>query len=237
VKALVEGLWGVGMKKIAVAYQDDAFGATVLAGVTEALQKHGTLAVVAAAFPRNSANLTDVVAKVRQAEPEAVVMAALPAALADFVKRSHAAGWRPLVCAPSAAGPEPFSKLAGADAEGTVISAVIPPYTREDLPTATLYGKLLKKYAPAEEPNFISLEGMVDAMVVVEGLKRAGRDLTRTKFIKALESIHDLDLGLGRKFRLTYGPQRHKGFDEITFTVIQGGRPIAFTDWRRVRKP
>jgi ABC-type branched-subunit amino acid transport system substrate-binding protein len=65
----------------------------------------------------------------------------------------------------------------------------------------------LGKHFPAARPNFVSLEGFVDAMVLVEGLKRAGKDLTREGLIHAIESIHDHALGLGPQLKLTTGRQ------------------------------
>ena len=69
----------------------------------------------------------------------------------------------------------------------------------------------------------MSLEGFVDAMVMVEGLKRAGKDLTREKFISAIESIHEMNAGLGPRLVLNYGPTDHKGFDDVYPTVVKNG--------------
>ena len=60
-------------------------------------------------------------------------------------------------------------------------------------------------------------------MVLVEGLKRAGKELTREKLITALESIQNKDVGLGPKLTLKYSPTRHKGFDQIYTTVVRDG--------------
>jgi branched-chain amino acid transport system substrate-binding protein len=97
------------------------------------------------------------------------------------------------------------------------------------------YHEALKKYFPEAQPNFVSLEGFVDAMVVVEGLKRAGRTLTREKLIEAIESIKDLDIGLGPQLKLTYGPQDHKGFDTVYYTVVHDDQAVVFTDWTQLR--
>jgi len=87
-------------------------------------------------------------------------------------------------------------------------------------------------YYPSEQPGFVSLQGFVDAMVLVEGLKRAGKDLTREKLIRAVESITDKDVGLGPKLVLRYGATRHKGFDQIYTTVVRNGKPEIVDDWR-----
>jgi branched-chain amino acid transport system substrate-binding protein len=122
-------------------------------------------------------------------------------------------------------------EAAVSDAEGVVITQVVPPYYLTEHKSVALYRRALGKYFPAERPNFVSLEGFVDAMVLVEGLKRAGKDLTREGLIHAFESIHDYDLGLGPQLKLNYSAKEHKGFDHIILTVVRGGRAVPFTDW------
>ena len=73
-------------------------------------------------------------------------------------------------------------------------------------------------------------------MVLVEGLKRAGKDLSRENFITAIESIHNLNVGLGPKLLLNYSPTDHKGFDSVYPTVVRNGKPILLTDWSFVNK-
>src|SRR5439155_301640 len=82
---------------------------------------------------------------------------------------------------------EAFAKAAGKDGDGVIITQVVPPPSRKDLPAVTQYQSALKKYFPDASPNFVSFEGFVNAMVLVEGLQRAGRDLTREKLVTAIE--------------------------------------------------
>jgi hypothetical protein len=49
--------------------------------------------------------------------------------------------------------------------------------------------------------------------------------------IRGIESIHELDLGLGPQLKLNYSPKEHKGFDHVIPTVVRGGRAVPFTDW------
>ncbi len=76
----------------------------------------------------------------------------------------------------------------------------------------------------------VSLEGFVDAMVIVEGLKKASKELTREGLIRGIESVHDFDIGLGTELKLDYSAKDHKGFDHVIPTVIRGGRAVPFTD-------
>ena len=100
--------------------------------------------------------------------------------------------------------------------------------------TVALYRRSLSKYAPSAKPNFVSLEGFVDAMVMLEGLKRAAKDLTREGLIRGIESIHEEDLGLGPQLKLDYSAKYHQGFDHVIPTVVRGGRAVPFTDWSTV---
>jgi len=70
----------------------------------------------------------------------------------------------------------------------------------------------------------VRLEGLVDAMVLVEGRKRAGRDLTREEPINAIESIHSTNVDMGPKLVLDYAPNDHKGFDDVHATMVQSGQ-------------
>ncbi len=74
----------------------------------------------------------------------------------------------------------------------------------------------------------------MDAVVMVEGLKRAGKELTREGLIHSIESIHEEDLGLGPQLKLNYSAKSHKGFDHVIPTVVRGGRAVPFTDWSTV---
>lgn len=232
----VDKLWERNIRKIAIIYQDDPFGKAVLDGVKLALQKHSATPAGIGTFTRNSVDVNTGLKQVMSARPEAVIIAGPYAPAAAIVKQAHMDGWRPQFLTVSFVGTEEFIKEAGPDAEGTVITQVMPPYDRTDYATVSLYRKCLAKYSPGESPTFVSLEGFVDAMVLVEGLKRAGKDLTREKFIAAIESIHDMNAGLGPKLILNYSASDHKGFDSVYATIVKGGQAVLLTDWSDVAK-
>jgi branched-chain amino acid transport system substrate-binding protein len=231
----VDNLWNVlGIHKIGVIYQDDAFGQAVLSGLQLALKKHNAAPVAMGTFPRNTLDVEKGINAVRPMNPGAVLIVGPYAPVAEIVKKAHTTGWHPIFLTVSFVGTEKFITEAGKDAEGTVITQVVPPYTRVDFPTVALYRESLKAFYPNEQPNFVSLEGFVDAMVLVEGLKRAGKDPTRERLISAIESIQNKDLGLGPRLTLKYSPTRHKGFDQIYTTVVRDGKPEILEDWKKL---
>jgi branched-chain amino acid transport system substrate-binding protein len=231
----IDGMWdALGYKKIGVIYPDDAFGAAVLDGVKEALKAHGAEPVAVASYERQTAKVDTAISSVRGASPQAVVVVGPPNTVTPIVKHAHAVGWKPLFLTVSFVGTEELITEAGDDADGMVVTQVVPPYYLTDLKTVALYRRALAQYAPAERPTFVSLEGFVDAMVLVEGLKRAGKELTRDALIRGIESVHQLDIGLGPQLKLDYSAKDHKGFDHVIPTVIRSGRPVPFTDWASV---
>jgi branched-chain amino acid transport system substrate-binding protein len=226
------GLCGtLGYKKIGVIYPDDPFGAAVLEGVKTALKTHGAEPVATASYQRQTAQVGGAIDTVRAANPEAVALVGPANTVAPILKQAHAKGWKPLFLAVSFVGTDDLIQQAGADAEGMVVTQVVPPYYLTEYKTVALYRRTLSKYYPSAQPNFVSLEGFVDAMVLVEGLQKAGKELTREGLIRGIESLHEVDLGLGPKLKLNYSSKEHKGFDSVIPTVVRGGRAVPFTDW------
>jgi len=81
-------------------------------------------------------------------------------------------------------------------------------------------------HTPGIDCNFTGLEGYIAARALVEGLRRAGRDLTREGLIRALESITPANYE-GGGFSLHFTPTDHSGSDFVDLTAIgAGGRFI-----------
>jgi ABC-type branched-subunit amino acid transport system substrate-binding protein len=232
----VDGLWSQGMKRIAVIYPNDAFGTTVLEGVRVALKKHGAEPVAVGIYPRNTVEVEKAMAAVRGANPDAVVLVGPYAPVAAVVRAAHRDRWSPQFLTVSFVGTDEFIHEAGDDAEGTIITQVVPPYFSTELPTVALYRRESLKHFSNSKPSFVSLEGFVDAMVLVEGLKRAGRDLTREKFITALESIHGYDTGLGPRLKLSFSSTNHKGLQNVYATMVRNGMAVPITDWSHIKR-
>jgi branched-chain amino acid transport system substrate-binding protein len=230
----VDNLWKAGARRIAVIYQDDGFGKAILDGVKLALTKHNATPVATGSFARNTLDVDQGIGAVRGAKPDAVILASPYAPAAEIVKQAHARGWRPLFLAVSFVGTEAFVGAAGKEADGVVITQVVPTYDNTDLPTVKLYRECLAKYMSSTQPSFVSFEAFVNAMVIAEGLKRAGKNPTRETFIEGIESMNNFDIGLGPTAHLEFSPRHHRGLGHVYVTVVRGGKPEAFSDWALV---
>ena len=233
----VDGLWDqLGVHKIAVLYQNDPFGNAVLSGVKRALATHHSAPVALGTFERNTVEVEKGVSQVRAGNPEAVILAGPYAPVNAILKQAHAMGWHPIFLTVSFVGTEGLLRAGAQNAEGLVITQVMPPYDRADLPTVKLYREALEKYMGNAQPSFVSLEGFVDAMVLVDAIGSCGHDLTREKLIAALENTRHKDLGLGPNLRLSFGPTNHKGLDSVYVTVIRNGRAEVIEDWKQLAR-
>jgi len=229
----VEHLWNdVGARKFAVIYQNDALGGSVLDGVRSALKPFGGEVVAQASYPRNTTDVEGAIKTVKAANPDVVYIGGVTVPEAEILKKSKEAGWKPIFV-PVPARDAELVKTAGEAADGIVVGNATPNETQAQLPTVALFKKSMKKYMPEADAGAMSLLGFVDAMMIGEGLKRGGKDLSRDKFIAGLESMSDFDAGLGPDFKVSYSATDHKAFDKVFFSTIHGGKTVAIADWKK----
>ena len=95
--------------------------------------------------------------------------------------------------------------------------------------TTTVPEALRDSQYAVEKHSFISLEGFINAKVIVEGLRRAGPNPTRQGFRQALESLRSFDVGIGAS--LSFSRERHQGLDSVYFTGVENERWVPVTDW------
>lgn len=234
VRHMVEDL---GLTKIAVFYQYDAYGFDGLIGTELALKKFEMEPVARGSYIRGTLDVQDGLDRIRKSGAEAVVMIGTYGACARFINLSEEEGYNPIFYTVSFVGAEELAWRVGRTSPAHVfMSQVVPPPVPSDdqNDSASNYVKLLDRYYPDDTPSFVGLEGFLNAKILVEGLRRAGQDLTREGFIRAIESIKDFKLGPG--LTITYGPYDRQGLDAIHFTKLRDGQFTPFTDWGEFRK-
>jgi len=232
VRHMVEDL---NIKKIAVFYQYDAYGFDGLIGTELALKRYGLEPVARGSYIRGTENVTEGLDRIRKSGAEAVVMVGTYGACARFVQMAQKEQFNPLFYTVSFVGAEELARRLDSDSLDVLMSQVVPPPKVLGNPddAAFQYVQLLHKYFPGETPSFVGLEGFLNARILVEGLKRAGKNLTREGLVDAIESIKNYELGSGMV--ITYGPNDRQGLDEVYFTRMVQGRFIPFTDWELLK--
>lgn len=215
---MVQQVTTLGMRRIAVMYQDDGFGQAGLEGVRAALMRRNLQLSAAAGYERNTDKVEEAVQRITASDAQAIIMISVNKPTAAFVKRYREGGGGAQLYNISVVDPAEIVKLAGLrNAHGLGISQVVPyPYTPRLLAVRE-YHELLKRYAPDQQVNYTSFEEFLGAKVLVEGLRRAGPNATRAKVIEALESMGSFDLG---GINVGYSPQNRVGSRYVEVTVI-----------------
>lgn len=218
---IVEQVVSIGGKKVAVFYQNDAYGQAGLKGVELATQKRGMKVAALGTVERNTIKVEAAVKSIHAAQPDAVVMISQYTSCAEFIRQMQKAGSNATFYNVSFVGSKALSDALGKDGVGVAISQVVPfPWGRA-VPVVKEYQQLSEK-AGHTDYNFSAIEGFLSAKVAVEGLRRAGRNLTRASYIAALESMQDVDLG---GFYVGYSPSNHTGSKFVDLTIIgRGGK-------------
>ncbi len=208
----------LGLSDIAILYQDDGFGRVGLAGVQKAMEARGMSLVAEGTYTRNTVAVKTALLTIRKAAPQAVVMVGAYKPLAEFIRLSGKMNMDPVFVTISFVGSKALAAELGADGEGVVISQVVPQPWDSALPIVAEYQAALLAIDPEAEPGFVTLEGYVAGRLALEGLRKAGADLTRESFMAALNSIGTVDLG---GITLSFGPGDNQGSDDVFLTRIR----------------
>jgi branched-chain amino acid transport system substrate-binding protein len=215
-EAMVNYLVSIGQKRIGMIYHKDDVTKSNLKMTEDALAVHGLKISGSGSVDRNSADVGDAVGTLSKAAPEAVICNAAVKPLGAFVREMRKAGVATQFLSVSFVG-SPIVKELGAEATGIIMSQVVPLPTKKSIPVVGEYQAALGATGSKAGLSFNGLEGFITAKVLVEGLKRTGKDLTRARFIKSVESIKDLDLG---GYFVEYSPTNHNGSSYVDITVI-----------------
>jgi branched-chain amino acid transport system substrate-binding protein len=250
--ALVERFWQAGARRFGVYYQIDAYGRSGTDGVARALAARNTKIVAEATYVRGAKFEEDMgiaVKALREAGSEVVLCTGAYQGCGAFVRSARDAGWTVPISNVSFVGSDAmlallvrYGREKGRDYTRALInSQVVPSYDDVSLPGVVDYRALMDRHNPQvptairdaayvpQKYSFISLEGYVNARVIVEALRRAGANGGRPALRQALESLRGLDLGIGAP--LTFTAERHQGLDSVYFTRVEGTRWVPIADW------
>ena len=216
IEAAVNQAWTIGITHIAAAYQDDAFGKEGVDALNVALKKRGTAPGVLAPGPRGTNDVAKAVDTISAAMPQAVMYMGQSKAAAALIRGIRAKGGHPQFFVLSVASG--LHADLGEDAAGVIVSQVVPyPFTELGHPVVREYQQILTAQKDANF-SYNSMEGYLNAKLVVLALQKTPPPVTRAKLVTALKSLHNEDLG---GFEITYGPQSNLGSHFVNLSMIR----------------
>ena len=212
-------------RAIGVFHQDDAFGEAGLVGVEEQLRRYrrNPAEMVKTTYQRNSADVAGALARIRkEGKLRAVVLVATYQAAIQFIQQAKDMGLNLIFTNVSAVGSNELAEAlvgAGAGYTSDVVVTQIVPLPNSKATAALRYQAALEKHAIGEKPGFITFEGYIVGNILIEALRRAGRNLDNERLVAAFEDIKGLDLGIGTP--ITFGPREHQGSHKVWGTQLQ----------------
>ena len=217
---IVKQLVNLGLKKIAVFYQNDAYGKAGLDGVNLALSSHSLKPVALATVERNSVDVAAAMKTLLAARPDAVVQIGAYKACAASIREARKAGYGGIFYNVSFVGTQALADELGKVGAGVVVSQVVPSPYNSARPIAREFASAVAAVNKKEvQVNFSSMEGYLAARLFAEGLKRAGAKPTRETLMTGLESMSSQSLG---GFSVSLSPSNHVASSFVELSMLVG---------------
>ena len=208
----------LGLTRIAIFYQDDAFGQAGLAGVKRALDQRKLALVAEGTYERNTTAVKRGLLAIRDGRPEAVIMVGAYKPCAEFIKVARQIRLDAVFVNISFVGSDALAKELGHDGAGVVVTQVVPFPRDPSVAVVARYQAALKLAKPDAQPGFVSLEGYMVGRLVVMALERIDGEITRAALLNAIAKTGTFDLG---GVKLVYGPDNNRGSSQVFLTIIE----------------
>ncbi|HSM41516.1 MAG TPA: ABC transporter substrate-binding protein [Afifellaceae bacterium] len=205
------------MTRIAILYQDDAFGRVGLNGVTAALAKRKMELVAKSTYQRNTTAVKVALLDIRKAKPDAVVMVGAYKPISEFIKLAKSIRFEPTFVNISFVGSAALARELGTQGEGVIVSQVVPFPWDTSIPVVRDYQAALRAVEADAKPDFVSLEGYLVGRLTTMALRKMDSDVTRQKFLRTIWSTGTFDLG---GVELTFSQDDNQGSGDVFMTRI-----------------
>jgi len=225
VDRIVDQLVKQGAKRFAVFYQNDGLGTDILASTENAVKRHGLSLVSKGSFERRTLAVTAGLASIMEGKPDAIVVGAVYAPGAEFIKLARKEGVTAHLAACSFAGGSNLVKAIGPAAEGLMMTQVVPELDDLSLPITRECKEAIEKNPEEVGFNTVSMEGCMAAKSIVMALEKAGNPPTQGAFLQAYENMKETDMG---GIKLTFSPDDHQGQDNVYLQVVKGNKLVSF---------
>jgi len=217
--------------KIGTLVQADIYGEDLMKGLDRQAKKYGIKFVAEERFKRGAVDFSPQLQRLRGAGAEIIVLCTVIRETAAVLKEVKNMGWPVQVIGPSATSDPVVLRLAGEAGEG-YISMSISELLTSNHPGVKLYREVHDRYDPKHKMGAYNQLGFEAAMVFVEGLRLAGKELTRENLIHGLEKMKDFNaMGLS----LTFGPDDREGGTSAFFIKGEKGVFVPLTGWMVVK--
>lgn len=216
-------------KKIAMLYQNDGWGKPAYEIAVKQLDKHGLKVVEAQSFERFATDITSQVYKLKESQPDVVIVYALGQEAVLFFRGAEKLGWKPTVFGAGGLNDPKFVELLGKTQSKLYVASYYDALDSGNASIKDFVARYTKLY-PKSAPSSTSLMGYSAAAVTVEALKRAGNEPTRAKVVAALDGMNGFDQKIGPKITfqpVAAGPYSRRGQTGIALMELKDQKFVA----------
>lgn len=213
----IVNFWGnLGNTRVAVLHYDDAVGKENYETVAQALKKFGS-SPTSIPVKRNADVSPAQVKEVVDANPNVLLVTTSYAPAAQLVKQLKGAGKQYMVSSLSFAGASQLGKALGPDASGVSVAIDVPTPRAHAIPVVRECGDAWAAAGNKEAMSVTALESCIAAKVLVEGMKRAGREVTRASLQHSLDALGRYDAG---GYVVQFKPGSHFGGNYVSIALL-----------------
>jgi branched-chain amino acid transport system substrate-binding protein len=210
----------LGLKRIAVVRQNDSFGDDGFKSVTRSLQGRHLEPITDCKFVRNSVDMQPALDQIVPTHPDAVIIMGTLRPIVSFLERAKSADLRQTkFCTLSTVSARTLIKAAGQSSEGMILSEVMPSPDDTSIPLVRSFQADMRA-SGASNFSHVSLEGYVGAMLLVDGIRRTGPNLTEQSCVDALNHT-GLDL---QPLKIVWNNSNHSGSHTVFLNQIKNGK-------------
>jgi branched-chain amino acid transport system substrate-binding protein len=211
----------MGARRIAIFYQNDSYGKEGRDAFVQMLTLNGVRPVADIPYEPGETSFTAHAVRLRESGADLVFVYAIPVPAASLFREAARLGVRTRYLMTYVLSDPVMFRLAGDLMEGVRAGAWLLDPDAEEVPAVAAYRSRLRAAYPGEVPGGYSISSDASAALMLEGLRRAGRDLTRERFVEAMETIRNFSAaGLTPPFGFTRTD--HSGIRQLA--IVEGRR-------------
>ena len=215
----------IGVTRVAFFYQDDGLGKALLAEVRKSSAAENLPLAVEVKVDPAAPDFAAAAAATAQASPQAVIVGTAGLTFTNYVQAVQATAARPVFYGFSVASLDGINRVLKDKARGIILAQIMPSLRNNAVPVVTEYLKLHAARSPDTPPSASQFEGFVHARLLVEGLRRTGRELSTASFIRVMEGAGELAFG---RFTAQYSPRSHNGSNYVELAIIDAAGRLRY---------
>lgn len=223
-RRIVSHLQDTGITRIVLAYQDDGLGKTLLSELQQAAAA-AKLRFDEVKIDPKAPDYAAAAAIVEKTQPQAVLLGVAGGTMTSFIKAAMQTSANPTYYGFSVASVDLIRRELKDQARGIVLAQIMPPLRNTTIPVVAEYHRVLREKNPSATPSAFQLEGFIHAKLLVEGLRRAGRNLNTASFIKAMEDAGEISFG---RFAARYSPNSHNGSSYVELAIVDSSGQLRY---------